>query len=136
MDTKQLYDWANDAGLNFNNEYDSEYAIEVWTDAIMQDSGYLVDFWLDALADFHDDGNRGQMDGLLKSIGRLSDNTSRLRDRCFVASFAYMNDSALHSSLIGQAIFSCIANNIERMVEKNAGEWWADVCEYKYNLEH
>ena len=145
MDTKELFDWASDAGLNFEDSDPSD-AVSVWAEQILNDPEWLTDLWLDALADqFYtlagDNTDEGKemkegRERVLKHIGKFARDldflpacrTSERLMSCYATSVAY---SAIQ---VGEAVGLAVKAYVEKYVEENAQEWWGDVCAYHHDM--
>jgi hypothetical protein len=147
MDTYTLYQWASDAGLNFDNPDNYNDAIDVWLVAMLEDGTWLNDILLDWLAEglATTQGEDGKYIQSEKWVAIGKDMARIKRDRESLESFSrstgtkYLGNAAngLGWSLgaLGETIYSLIIPQAEKYIEDHAEEWWADCMGYDYDMQ-
>jgi len=140
MDTKTLYDWANEAGLNMKSE-DSSDAIQVWIDRLMADQGWLADIWLDFLVEMMEnkDGHgESEYSRFVTSLGSAHRYTESVLSSGRQGA-EYVGTSvvglSMHFAHMGEHIYRAMLKGATKLVEDNADEWWGDVAAYHYEME-
>lgn len=143
MDTKSLYDWASEAGLKFDGEYDD--AVTVWQKALYNDESFLEDNLLDAIAEvlFPPMPSEDREDTMIaqrtrffarlgSGINDVTHLTGRFNDRmnaCYATSLAF------NATQTGEELILTLKAWIDAYVEKYADEWWNECIGYHNDME-
>jgi hypothetical protein len=135
MDTKTLYDWAVEAGLDFDPSRITK-AAEVWHDRLMGDTDWLDLYWLKFLIDgmarcpkhaiphrmasYHDGCN-----SIRRMHGWAGDSTIR----------AYADGVHADAAVAGADMINIVSDEARAWVMDNAALWWEDVVNYHKDME-
>ena len=147
MDTKTLYDWADEAGLDFTTE-DPHDAIGVWQDKLCLDTDFLEDNWLDALAEViwpplpiegREDTEKERRERMMMHTQNMCQNLMSLnsspRSRLDMVTSCFATSLSFSAMQVGEQIGLALKKFCDDYVERYAEEWWADVCGYHYDME-
>lgn len=134
MDTGTLYNWANEAGLNFQDDDGYSDAISVWVDEAMQSPEHLEECWIDFVVD-----KPAQITQFLAEIGKADHDlqfmahskASRGSDNL---QFAYANAAIGNASRASEHLRRAIREGLEKYVTDNADTWWKDCCGYHSDM--
>jgi hypothetical protein len=130
-DTKTLYDWANEAKLDFKDEDGYHDACQVWIDAWMQSPEDLQDYWLDWIIE-----DMGKAKLTLDYMGKAHDDSeyiSSRRDSALTPVYACSLTQNL--AFFGKGLYQIILTQMSAYVEERAEEWWADCVGYAGDME-
>ena len=137
MDTKALYDLANEADIGFQHDDGYHDATQVWIDGYFDKPEYLVDLWIDALADLCDEKNKDKLATAMKDFGYVHSKVdmlvenARLSTGCALSFSTSLNSAQAH---LGSDIYLAVRKFVGEFVAENAEEWWSDCVSYHSDM--
>jgi len=133
MDTKSLYDLANEANIGFQDDESYQDARELWIDAYMKSPELLADLWIDALCEAKED----YVTEILKNVGsthksiHLAQTESRHSIGMAIAAGSSVTQGC---SFIGGAVYKSILAFVTEYVGSECENWWGDCQGYHSDM--
>jgi hypothetical protein len=129
VDTKSLFDLANEANLKFDDRDEYHDAIAVWVDGYMASPEWLMELWIDALAELKTEDTHD----VLGYFGKLHKEVEVAHSERSKHTSLKMSQAAgvtVHSAFVGQRLYIPLLEFVQKYVESEVEQWWCDVCGY------
>lgn len=133
MDTKTMYDWANEAGLKFDDGTDHNDFAGVAKERLLQDWDWISDNILDWLQELPDARFKDLSQSLSKAAVSIDTAYHANRVGEEMASIRY-TACTTHAAHVGGAIAALVIKKVDELVDSKAEEWWIDICAYEHEM--
>jgi len=129
--TKTLYEWASDAGLDFNDPDAGQDAILIWHKSWMQSPEHLIGVYHDFVSDEY-----AAM--ICEGIAKASRDSHWIQEESRRHPYliaAYSASLNMHLGTAGGYLQKALSDMILHHVKKTYDDCWVDVCGYHFDME-
>jgi hypothetical protein len=132
VDTKTLFDLANEAGIKLTDEDGYHDARQVWIDGYMASPEWLMDIWIDALAEMKDPEALLKYFGSTHKENEISDAHKRENISLKMTLAASLT---VQLSFLGAQTYKTVLTFVEQYVDSECENWWTDCMNYYSDMQ-